>query len=245
MMHLGLKFPGAALIAGALYFTLAEDTTPMVAITFDDGRASVYAHALPAVEEYGWPATMYIPTDFINREGYVSTEQIQNLVVAEWEIGAHGIDHTSFTEMSDIQLFDQLMQPVQVLSEISGQEILSVASPYGQFDEHVLENIEKMYFSHVNAWSTERGLNTAENFDEYNVHRLDVTYDVSHEEVCEVIYNLPEDSLFVFVVHHITDIPGIWNTPIWKLEEILKCIDDAGVNVVRASDGIQAMVIKQ
>jgi peptidoglycan/xylan/chitin deacetylase (PgdA/CDA1 family) len=245
LMHLGLKFPGAAVIVGALYFVLAEDPKPMVAITFDDGRESVYTEALPLLSEYGFVATAYIPTEFVNRDGFVTTQQLLEIVSNEWEIGAHGTDHTAFTDLSPEELLHDLVYPIQYLPNVTGQEVLSVASPFGYYNDVTLEQIQKTYFNHVNAYSPALGLNTVENFDEYNIHRLDITEDITSEYLCNQIANLPNDSLFVTIVHNITDEPGRWNTSKDKLIEILDCIDQADVNVVRLSDGAQAMAIKQ
>ncbi len=42
---------------------LREDS---IAVTFDDGYASVYEIAFPLLKEYGYPATVYLTTDWIN-----------------------------------------------------------------------------------------------------------------------------------------------------------------------------------
>ena len=41
---------------------------PVVAITFDDGYRSVREHALPILEQHGFPATMFVPTAYVGDE---------------------------------------------------------------------------------------------------------------------------------------------------------------------------------
>lgn len=247
LAHIGLKFPGAALIAGAAFFVLADDSKPMVAITFDDGRESSYARALTYMSERDAIGTTYITTDLLGKPGYITSGHLKAFVAAEWEIGAHGKYHDDFTSNSPDQLAANLIDPVRDLAKLSGQEILSVATPYGAYNDVVKTEIEKVYFNHVtavNGWDEAHGLNVANNFDPYQVKRIDITSDVSAEQVCNRVSTLPEDSLYVILFHNITDEPGKYNTSISTFESIVDCITKSDVNLVRVSDGVEAMRLK-
>lgn len=243
--HIGLKFPAAGmLLGGALYFALADDPTPMVAITFDDGRKSVLETALPILNEYDMVATHYVTIEHMIYEAYITPNQLKEFVDADWEIGAHGVSHVDMTGLTDDQLIDNLVTPVRLLAEFSGQEILSIATPYGEYDDKLLDEIQSVYFNHVNAWGPERGVNVLETFDQNNIHRLDVTTDVTVSEVCTTVASLPENSLYVLLFHDITAVESGWNTPPEKFKQIVQCVNDADVNVVRVSDGAEAMAQK-
>ena len=43
-----------------------------LAVTFDDGYRSVMTHALPILERLGLPGTVFVPTDFVGRDGPMS-----------------------------------------------------------------------------------------------------------------------------------------------------------------------------
>lgn len=247
IVHIGLKFPGAAVLAGAIFFTLAEDTKPMVAITFDDGRDSTYTRALPIMSERNMVGTTYITIGFLDQSGHVTKDQLKEFVTAEWEIGAHGIDHSDFIMNTPEQLFSNLIDPVRILAGISNQEIFSVASPYGSYNDPVVTEIEKVYFNHVtavNGWGEDEGLNTIENFDPYRIKRIDITEEISAEQVCSRVSSLSDDSLYVILFHNITDEPGKYNTSVNTFEAIVNCISESDVNVVRVSDGVEAMKLK-
>lgn len=56
---------------------LKEDS---VAITFDDGYASVYEIAFPELQRYGLPVTVYLSTDWINRRTELWWERLTDMV---------------------------------------------------------------------------------------------------------------------------------------------------------------------
>jgi peptidoglycan/xylan/chitin deacetylase (PgdA/CDA1 family) len=244
LAHIGLKFPGAAVLTGAAFFALADDPAPMVAITFDDGRKSVLEVALPILDQRDMVATAYLTTSLLNTSGHLQISDLQKFVSAEWELGSHGSYHVNMTELEETQLVANMIEPVQILAFYSGQEIFSFATPFGDYNEAVLDAAQKIYYNHANAWSESRGLNLPETFDPFNVHRLDVTEDISAEYLCHKLSNLPDDSLYSVIFHNITDEPGKYNTSIEKFETIVDCIAKSDANVVRMSDAVEAMLLK-
>lgn len=247
LAHMALKFPlaaGAAVIGTAIYLNYAESPKPMVAITFDDGFLSVLEVALPMMSERNMIGTNFVTTGFINHPNYITEYMLSDFVEAEWEIGAHTVSHSALNELNDDDIFWELNSPIRELAMLSGQEILAFASPYGEFDNNVIDQVSQQYFSHVNSWSDQRGITTIEKFDRFNIHRQDINEDYDVDYVCNKISNLENDTMYSIIFHDITDVDGRYNTSIEKFEGILDCIQNADVNVVRISDGIAAMELK-
>ena len=66
-----------------------------VAITFDDGYASVYSEAFPRLRARGWPFTVFIAPGYIDRgyDGFATWEQLREMEAAGATIANHSLDH--------------------------------------------------------------------------------------------------------------------------------------------------------
>lgn len=137
---------------------LEENRSPQVAITFDDGYASTAEIALPILERMGMRATVFVPTDFMDAEGPMSWkgveqwavgqqsadlrplswEQIRRLADAGWEVGSHSTRHDRLPELGDAELAEALRRSREELEARLGRPCLSIAYPYGAYDERVL-----------------------------------------------------------------------------------------------------------
>lgn len=51
-----------------------------VVITIDDGYASVYHYAFPILKKYNWPATLFLPTGFLDRETTLWPDWLEYMV---------------------------------------------------------------------------------------------------------------------------------------------------------------------
>lgn len=244
--HLGLKHPAIALcscigIAGYAYFTPANniDPSPMVSFTFDDGRDSVMT-AFDILSEYDMPGTAYITTSVLNTTTYLTHDQVINLFAYGWEIGAHTVTHPYLTEIELGAAVHEVQFPSRYLENLIGAPIFSFASPYGDYNEDIIKLASYTYDTHVNAWSSQNGINTLEEFEPYNIHRLDVTAQVLPEEVCETVRNLKDDEWFVLIFHQIADTnfeDNPWIYPVEMFQEIVECVHEADVSVVRVTEG--------
>ncbi|HET8976821.1 MAG TPA: polysaccharide deacetylase family protein, partial [Solirubrobacteraceae bacterium] len=138
---------------------LVEATGPgrLAAITFDDAFLSVFALALPILQRLGVPATLYVPTDYIDTGGLLqwpgidgwlagpdepeltpmSWAQVATLAEAGWEIGSHTGSHPRLTQLNDGALESELTRSKEVCEGRLGASCLSVAYPYGDVDARV------------------------------------------------------------------------------------------------------------
>jgi peptidoglycan/xylan/chitin deacetylase (PgdA/CDA1 family) len=100
-------------------------------ITFDDGDISVYNTAYPIMQKYGLTGVVYIVGNYMGTEGYMTAEQIKDLVAAGWEVGSHSRSH------NDLRSLDPAIQKVEIvdarkaLQLATGSSVDTFAYPYG------------------------------------------------------------------------------------------------------------------
>src|SRR5205085_1888546 len=129
-------------LAGAL----ARDELPAraVAITFDDGAASVASTAVPLLAERGLTATVFCVAGHLGgtsdwptqpsaapRLRLASAGELRGLVAAGFEIGSHGFRHAPLDTDDPAVLDRELRESRRVLEDAVGAEVRAFAYPYG------------------------------------------------------------------------------------------------------------------
>ena len=115
-----------------------------VAITFDDGFASVVEDAAPLLEERGYPATVFCVAGHVGTENDWPTQppdaprrrlagqgELQELVRAGIEIGCHGFEHAPLDTLDGPDLEDELVTARGILGWAVDRPVRSLAYPYG------------------------------------------------------------------------------------------------------------------
>jgi len=140
IQELGYTPIGMSLFLEALLNGVELPPKPIV-ITFDDGDLSVYEHAFPIMEEFGYPGVFYIVANRIhNSPGFVTIDQLKEMIAAGWEIGSHSYTH------SDITL-DHNIAPKEVgqskadLEAALGVRVNTFAYPYGKIDPFTAQKV--------------------------------------------------------------------------------------------------------
>lgn len=106
-----------------------------VAITFDDGYESIYTTAFPLLMEAGLPFTVFISTGPIDRSqrGYMTWDQLREMVAAGVTIGNHGTEHASLLELSDEEIRNEIVAAQTTIDRELGPRAKIFAYPYGEF----------------------------------------------------------------------------------------------------------------
>ena len=112
-----------------------------VIITFDDGDISVYQTAFPIMQKYGLTGVVYIVGKYMGTEGYMSSEQIKELIVAGWEVGSHSNSHYDLTKLKPEELYTEIVWARQALQESTGSPVLTFAYPFGEMNSGVAKKV--------------------------------------------------------------------------------------------------------
>ena len=144
-----------------------EGTIPLpekpVIVTFDDGRLNQYENALPVLTKHGIHATFYIFTNAIDaNDKYLTSAEIRELDTLGHEIASHTILHPYLTRVSGELLTKELVESKAKLERIVGHSVVSLAYPFGLFNEAVVEETMRAGYVYARTLAHEYNI-TADN----------------------------------------------------------------------------------
>lgn len=109
-------------------------------IHFDDGGNSAWQLIAPMLREFGWHGHFYITTDYIDKPGFVSREELRLLRRDGHVIGSHSCSHPPrISELNSSDLLDQWKRSRETLSNILGEEVTVASVPGGFYTMGVAE----------------------------------------------------------------------------------------------------------
>ncbi len=138
--------------AGFCFVTLAElvrradggvPEPGLAAITFDDGMRNNHAVALPILNEYRIPATVYVTIDYIGGDSpwigaggdgaMMSEPELRDLAAVGWELGAHTMTHPDLSTLDYDACRKEIEESRDALEHIADIQIQTFAYPFGRY----------------------------------------------------------------------------------------------------------------
>lgn len=125
-----------------------------VLLTFDDGLEDFYTGAFSALQKYGFPATLYVVTGFMNgtsrwllREGegnrpMLTWEKLAEIDAGGVECGGHTHYHPQLDTIPLSRARNEIVQCKKILEDQLGHEIRSFAYPYGYHTAAVKQAVQ-------------------------------------------------------------------------------------------------------
>ncbi|WP_369335231.1 polysaccharide deacetylase family protein [Halorubrum ezzemoulense] len=158
-----------------------------LAITFDDGFSNFYSNALPVLQEFNIPATIFINYNFIGdshigkiRERHnvkqvsrpitMDREQINGLVDSDLvTVGNHTLTHRNLSAVRDRDILEEeIIGGKRALEDEFGISVDRFAYPYGQYNEIAAEVVRESHsFGVGTRWSL-----LTENYETHKLPRI-------------------------------------------------------------------------
>ncbi len=124
-----------------------------VILTFDDGFADFYTHALPILKCYDFTGTLYISTAFVESTSYwlkhvgettrpmLNWDQLAEISAAGIECGAHSHSHPKLDMLPLDRVREEVERCKQILEEHLAQKVSSFAYPHGYYTAAVKQMV--------------------------------------------------------------------------------------------------------
>jgi peptidoglycan/xylan/chitin deacetylase (PgdA/CDA1 family) len=110
-----------------------------VALTFDDGNHSDATVAAPTLARLGLQGTFFVTPAWIGRPGFMDWPDVRELVRMGMTVGAHGLDHTPLSSLSNPDLGRHLREARRELGSRLGSDPLALSMPGGAGGHRVLQ----------------------------------------------------------------------------------------------------------
>jgi peptidoglycan/xylan/chitin deacetylase (PgdA/CDA1 family) len=131
-----------------------------VVLTFDDGYAAHLSIIAPMLVRYHFTGTFFVTVNHVGTPGFLTWDQLRQLVFLGMEVGSHGLSHAPLTGLPRPSLDEELVQSKRILERELGVPIRSIAAPGGFWNAAVAEAVERAGYE--TAWLSNIGLNGAE-----------------------------------------------------------------------------------
>ncbi len=125
-----------------------------IVITLDDGWLSAYEIAYPILKEFGFTATLFVYTDFIEGEQAMKWSQLKEMAENGFDVQSHTQSYQSLTMIKEnesfMSYFDFLVQEIEnskmTIRNHLNLDCRYLAYPYGETNPLVISLVKKLGF---------------------------------------------------------------------------------------------------
>jgi peptidoglycan/xylan/chitin deacetylase (PgdA/CDA1 family) len=118
-------------------------TNRYTVVTFDDGYADFYAQAFPALNRYGFTATVFLPTAYIGKapaqfkqKDCLTWSEVRELRKYGISFGSHTVTHPQLAKLEGDKVRDEIVNSKQTIEDNLGESVDSFAYPFAFPEEN-------------------------------------------------------------------------------------------------------------
>ena len=140
---------------------LAWGSGKQVVITFDDGFLDFYQHAAPILTQYGFTATVYLPTSFIGEahlrfknQECLTWGEVQELQREGFHFGSHTVTHPQLHTLDWLAIEHEVGASKDAIEQKLGRAVKSFAYPFAfpetdaEFKRRLRQTLNQAGYSH-------------------------------------------------------------------------------------------------
>ncbi len=141
-----------------------------IVITFDDGYMNNYTEAFPILKDLNMKATIFCVGNSLDGSYYLSHEAIKEMSDYGIDIESHTVNHVHLDTLSYDEQLLELKKSKEILENITGKEVLSIAYPFGDYNTDTVKAAKQAGYSL--GFTTNLGLSDRSD----NIFELDRIY---------------------------------------------------------------------
>ena len=131
-----------------------------ISITIDDAYLSFYEVGLPVFEKYKIPVTLFLNTENIGGNNYMSWEQLKEVLNRGVDIQNHTHSHSSLPKLDKIEIINEIEKSQDLIYENLGITPHLFAYPFGEssalVQEIVAQYFDAAFGQHSGAFSDDQ-----------------------------------------------------------------------------------------
>jgi peptidoglycan/xylan/chitin deacetylase (PgdA/CDA1 family) len=111
-----------------------------VVITFDDAQVSNYTQAMPLLQKYGFRATFFVPTVFIDQgQRNLMKKQLIEMDREGMVIQSHSHSHPFLNDLHREGIYSELAISKKILEEVIQKNVTIMSCPGGRYSKNVID----------------------------------------------------------------------------------------------------------
>lgn len=108
-----------------------------VVITIDDGYKSAYTRAIPILNKYGYPYTIFISYCAAGSRKCMRWDQLRYILAHNGDVGCHSFTHPHMVDISRKDVIKELVYSKTLMEKKLGIRIRWFAYPFGEYDNYI------------------------------------------------------------------------------------------------------------
>ncbi len=167
------------------YLARGEPLPPKpIIVSMDDGYEDVYTAAYPVFRRTGLRPVLFVVTQYLGHKPYLTWEQLQELVLAGFAVGSHGINHANLRKAKDAELLRQIRDSKAVLEKRLSITIDAFCYPYALYDKRAVAVLSDQKYT--TAFVVDGSIYQSPQYP-YQMSRVLITYDTTLAEFAKLL----------------------------------------------------------
>lgn len=209
-----------------------KSNKPVITFIDDDCRKETYSKLFPVIKEYNVPYCLACPINSLDSPNYMTTEQVIEMQNYGCEISCHHLKQNNMSTFRNASDYEKELKTYIEKANDIGLIVDTICYPQGDYVSNLITTVKKFFTC---GFTVDRGVNKNP-LETYLLKRVEV---------------FPIDSMYnlEFVKKYIDNVENGWlilMTHSWyntfntnELKEIIKYINDKGLEIVSISEGLK------